>query len=493
MNRLRRWFVVCCLFMLAAGFTTADDQTPPAAQAAGEKWLLDREMTVTPSLEPQPALKYRLLPLAPELKEGNAVPIYLRLNHEQSDEARKYWSETPQQWNELPLRAVPLAETHKFMDGLARFYRQFDYGARRKTAEWNYTLEQPDPIGIVLPDLQSMRKYAPMLVLRARVQIAEGDYEGAARSFETGFAFGRQVGEESPFVIGGLVGLAIVNMHADRIPEWIERPDSPNLYWALTALPRPLIGLRRQMEFEQRVPEMQFPDLADLDRPRAAAEWDAALKRFRTEARRIDPLINGPVEGIKPADKQPPPPDPDEPAVKSPDLAAARHFVAKRWGRSAAEVDAMPPAQVLLLYISGEYSDLRDDVFKLTYLPFSQAHPRIPEAAQRLKAATGGEGVRLAKLFLPAVAKVMTAQVRLERKIALLRTVEALRIHAAAHKGQLPDSLDQVTAAPVPLDPGTDKPLEYHRDGATATLASRLPGEPLESTGLRYRVTVREK
>ena len=44
----------------------------------------------------------------------------------------------------------------------------------------------------------------------------------------------------------------------------------------------------------------------------------------------------------------------------------------------------------------------------------------------------------------------------------------------------------------TPLDPGTGKPFEYSRDGATATLASRIPGEPLETTGLRYRVTVRK-
>ena len=73
----------------------------------------------------------------------------------------------------------------------------------------------------------------------------------------------------------------------------------------------------------------------------------------------------------------------------------------------------------------------------------------------------------------------------------MLRAIEALRMHAAAHGGQLPDSLDQVTVVPVPLDPGTGKPFEYHRDGATATLVSRLPGEP-RTPGLRYRVTVRK-
>ncbi|HEY1376957.1 MAG TPA: hypothetical protein VGF55_09190, partial [Gemmataceae bacterium] len=276
MTRPRRWYVVVSAFVTVIGLSPAAD--PPAAPtAAGDKWLTDRALTVTPAAEPRPALKYRLLPLASELKEGNAVPIYLRLAYEQRDETRKQLAETPQKWNELPLDQVPLAEAHTFLDGVRhRYLMQFDYGARRKSAEWEYTLEQPDPIGILLPDVQQMRQYAPMMVLRARVAVADGDYAEAARAFSTGFAFSRHVGG-GPFLINGLVGIAVANQLADRIPEWVERPGAPNLYWSLTALPRRLIDLRTQMEFEQRVVELQFPDLADLNRPRTAGEWDAAL------------------------------------------------------------------------------------------------------------------------------------------------------------------------------------------------------------------------
>jgi hypothetical protein len=489
MTRPRRWYVVVSAFVTVIGLSPAAD--PPAAPtAAGDKWLTDRALTVTPAAEPRPALKYRLLPLASELKEGNAVPIYLRLAYEQRDETRKQLAETPQKWNELPLDQVPLAEAHTFLDGVRhRYLMQFDYGARRKSAEWEYTLEQPDPIGILLPDVQQMRQYAPMMVLRARVAVADGDYAEAARAFSTGFAFSRHVGG-GPFLINGLVGIAVANQLADRIPEWVERPGAPNLYWSLTALPRRLIDLRTQMEFEQRVVELQFPDLADLNRPRTAGEWDAALKRYRAEFKRLVPLFTA-SEGNK-GKPAPPVTDPDEPADKSPHLAAARAFVAERLGKSAEEVAKMPPAQVLLLDIAGRFADHRDDVFKITYLPFAQAHPRFAGAVKRLDTLGDSEGDRLAKEFLPALTKVMILQNRLDRKVALLRTIEALRLHAAAHGGQLPDSLDQVTVVPVPVDPGTGKAFEYTRDGATATLASRLPGEPLEGTGLRYRVTIRK-
>jgi hypothetical protein len=488
MNRLRRWSVVVLMFTLTSLSLGRGD--PPDAKAGSEKWLLDRAITVSPRAEPEPALKYRLLPVVGELKEGNAVPIYLRLIHQQGAEAQKHWTETPQKWNELSIDKIPLAEARPFLDGIREgFLQQFDYGARRKFAEWGYTIEQPDVVGIRLPDVNQIRQYAPMMVLRARVDIADGNYVAAARSFETGFAFSRHVAA-GPFIINGLIGIAIAHQFADRIPEWIERPDAPNLYWSLTALPRPLIGLRHSLEFEQRFIEMQFPDLADMERPRSAGEWDAALKRYRAEAKRLESLVAS--DEKKKPDRKPLADDPDEPAEKSRDLAAARKFVAARQGKSAAEVDKMPPAEVLILTIVGTIADRRDDMFKILYLPYSQAHRRLPEALNRLNAAGDDEGNRLAKMFLPGLAKVMSNQNRLDRKITLLRTIEALRLHAAAHDGQLPASLDEVTIVPVPLDPGTDKPFEYTLDGATATITSRIPGEPLESNRLRYRVTMRK-
>jgi len=64
--------------------------------------------------------------------------------------------------------------------------KQLDLGARRKTAEWNYTLDAGDPIGILLPDAQFMRNYGGLLVLKARLEMAEGDYTAAAHTSRPG-------------------------------------------------------------------------------------------------------------------------------------------------------------------------------------------------------------------------------------------------------------------------------------------------------------------
>ncbi len=495
MTRPRRWSTYALTLGLLAAGLSAGGGSPPDANKSAEKWIYDRSLTVTPQGESVPALKYRLLPLTSELREGNAVPIYLRLVHEQSDASRKHWTETPQKWNELPLDRVPLGEAREFLKGVqTRFLQQIDLGARRRTAEWNYTLDQGSIIDILLPDAQVMRSYAPMLVLRARLAVAEGDDAAAAHAFETGFAFSRHVAE-GPFLINGLVGIAIANQFADRLPEWIERPGSPNLYWPLTALPRPLIDIRKETDFEQRLLELQFPDLADPDRPRTPAEWDAVFRRVREEARRLLTLEEQ-QEGGRP-DKPRKVPIPGtavgDPASKSPDLPEARRYLTEQMGKPAAEVESMPPAQVLMLYLVGVYHEYRDEMFKGFSLPYPQARTVFAAAARRLESAPDTEAVRLAKLLLPAVNKVYHAPARLDRKVAALRTIEALRQYAAAHGGQLPDALGDVTEAPVPDDPGTGKPFEYRRDGATVTIVSRIPGEPQETTGLRYRVTVRAK
>ncbi len=66
----------------------------------------------------------------------------------------------------------------------------------------------------------------------------------------------------------------------------------------------------------------------------------------------------------------------------------------------------------------------------------------------------------LVGLLLPAVSKVIKAQLRLEWHIAGLRNAEALRMYAAGHNGQPPQKLADITEVPLPLDPFTGRDFE---------------------------------
>lgn len=451
------------------------------SKAPAKEWVVDRAMTLSPAPSPVPALRYRLFPLYTELKEGNAVPIYLRLVHEQNDAARKYRAETPLKWNALPVDEIPLDEARKFLTSMGRFRRQIELGARRKTVDWSYTLDEGSVIGILLPDAQNMRNYGPTLVLQARVALVEKNFDLAAHHLETGLAFSRHMGE-GPFLINGLVGIALASQFSDVLLDFVERPGAPNLYWSLASLPRPLIDLRRGMDLEYPLLTMEFPELADLDSPRPTEEWDAVLRRLRIAQRSLAKLDGRPL----------PDREPEAPATKSPELPAARSYVARIKGLTPEKVEAMPAAQVLLQYIVGTWHDMRDEVFKGVFLPFPQAFQVLAEAAKRQSAAPASEAKDVGDLLLPALAKVLMAQARLERRLATVRAIEALRMYAAAHDGELPDKLADVTEAPVPDDPGTGKPFEYSKSGATATLTSRVPGAAPPGSGLRYRLTMRK-
>jgi hypothetical protein len=470
--------------VLLAG--AADPASPPKEKkpdAAPEKWLIDLDMTVSARPASVPALKYRLFPSNAERKDGNAVPMYLRLAHERGDARRNEVVMKPDGWNKLPLDKFPRDEVRAFLGGYEYNLRQLHLGARRKTAEWNYALDAGDPIGILLPDMQEMRWQAAILTLEARLAIAEGRFADAIRALEAGFSFSQQV-SEGPFLICSLVGIARASHFADCVVELSQRPAAPNLYWALTVIPRPLIDLRKANEFEQNMLKMQFPDLADLDRPRTPEQWDLVLARLRTEVERIRKFDSN-SKPAKPGSR------PTDPSGKSPDLPAARKYLAEIAKVPADQLEKMSPAEVLTRYISTYYQELRDEVFKVNYLPFPQTRALSAAANERLKAAPDTEAAELARLFLPAVTKVQLAEVRLARKLAALRAIEALRMHAAG-SGKLPATLAEVKIVPVPDDPGTGKPFEYKLEGGTATLSSRLAGEPLNSTGLRYRVTLRK-
>ena len=491
MNRSLRWSVLICLLSLAAASSAPlRAEKPPEEKQTGEKpadkWLIDRAVTVSPAPAPVPALRYRLYPSFMERKEGNAVPIYLRFAHERSDARKKEIREKPQEWNKLPLDKLPLPEIKKFLDGYKYYFKQFELGARRTTADWSYTLDAGDPIGLLLPDVQEMRMHAPMLILKARVEIAERRYADAVRTLETSFSFSQQI-NEGPFLINSLVGIAVASLFSDCLLELMERPDAPNLYWALAVVPRPLIDLRKPNEVEQKMLEMEFPILADLDRQRTPEQWEADLHRLASKLNLLQQLSS------EPGRKGPKIEAPRLiPANDSPELPAAKKYLTDVMGLPAERVRAMPAAQALLLYMLDSYNELRDEIFKSAYLPYPQARVVSQEAEKRLKAAPEGTGTTLARLLLPAIPKVQLAQTRIERKLAALRVIEALRIHAAAHDGELPEKLADVKIVPVPNDPGTGQPFEYHRDGATASLMSRLPDQPLSTTGLRYRVTIRK-
>jgi hypothetical protein len=480
--------LAACTFLARPAWLPAQESKPTTAKPPEHPQ--PKELALSPAAAPVPALKYRLLPSAAELIPGDAAPIYLRIHGYEDSSLEPYWKqigENSEKWRAMPLDQLPAAEARGFVDLWSGKLKLLTFGTRRKTCDWNYTLPEQrlNAVEILLPDAQSMRQWGRLLAIKARVEIADGRYDDAIRTIETGLAFGRHVGG-GPFVINGLIGIAIAKGLLDRADELIAQPGAPNLYWALTALPRPLIDLRDQIELDQVVIESLIPELseAELGKPRTPTEWASHLRRMHEGIvnwyRR---LAEWGIGGTDSKDLLRWNLD----RFKTEILPAAREYLKTPGGRHEARADEMCDDQIIALYLAGSYREIRDDLYKASYLPMREALPRIADAEKRHQAASHGP----LALFGAIQAKptYLTSMLALDRQVATLRVIEALRLHAAAHDGKLPESLDQITEVPVPEDPATGKPFIYRRAGAAAILHSSQAGLP--APGPTYRITIR--
>jgi len=89
----------------------------------------------------------------------------------------------------------------------------------------------------------------------------------------------------------------------------------------------------------------------------------------------------------------------------------------------------------------------------------------------------------------PAYKNVMNASPRFERRIAMLRTVEAIRLQAAKDK-KWPETVDKITLVPLAQDPYTGKPFQWKKDADKITLTGPTPdGEnPSQQNTLIYEL-----
>jgi len=463
------------------------------------------KIVLHPAAEPKPALKYRLFPDILDRKPGNAAVVYGKVTAECLGffGDTKLWENINTKWMAAPLAELRKDEVRKqFTPGSVLYY--LDRAARCQYCDWQFPIGEPgqDMWTILLPEVQQMRTFARFLAVQARVQIARGKYDQAVGTLQTGYAMSRHVGE-APFIVGGLVAIACSSYMSDQVREFIQQPDAPNLYWALTSLPRPLVDLRPAMETEMEAVYLSLPELRDLKEkgPRShdwrnLADWELReldrKERTPQEWQRLVEKTTYRFCDFEPLSEQASP-------LAVLGLTLRNYPEAKRFliarGHGAAEVEAMPVPKVVMLYTMAHYEELRDEMFKWLNLPYAEARLGLEAAENRLKDALARktEIIPLASTLLPALQAVSAAQARHERDFAVLRVFEALRLYGAGHN-RLPDKLSDITEVRIPVDPLTGSAFVYRRTGDTARLeAPPPPGEPGESPNRfgtwRYDIT----
>src|SRR5262249_42162611 len=124
---------------------------------------------------------------------------------------------------------------------------QADWAARLNALDWQAAQRiEAGIVDLVPPELGQFQILAQALRVRFRGEVAERRFPEAVRSAQTMFAFARHLGAH-PSPVGGRVGLAVAHLGLVTLQELVQQPGCPNLYWALTDLPCPLVDVRSGM------------------------------------------------------------------------------------------------------------------------------------------------------------------------------------------------------------------------------------------------------
>lgn len=484
---------------------------PPVASGEPTKeggWLVQRdeqtgiqvrtmEMTLHPKAEPRPALVYQFLPDEFEMLEGNAAIYYLkamgfleqdparnRIREIHAEAAKRALSEDklsgevpPHSWLSMTPGELPLDEVKEFLR-FTSFQPPFlKEAARRRRCDLDRNIrEVENPIAYLIPEVQSMRELARSQSLRCKVAVAQGRVDDAIAIIGQQYAMARHLGQDE-FLVTSLVGIACASIAWDDTLHLLQHPDTPNLYWAFASLPHPLVDVKRSMAYERQFLYLQFKLLREVDEtPRSAGYWRDMLDRLLPHAIGLSGDFHA---GDQKAGRA------TVAGYVAMSYPGAKRYLIEDCGLPAAQVEAYPTVQVVLLAVVRYYEEARDDVFKWSKLPVWQTERDAgfgkPARAKEMRV---GWAAMPTQMLLPAIYAIRSAVARHEQTFALAQTVEAIRMYGAAHDGKLPRALDDLPV-PAPLEPFTGKPLDYRYHDTHAVLTGH------EMPGLQYRLVLR--
>jgi hypothetical protein len=449
------------------------------------------KLTVRPQPTSQPALRHRLLPDVADETPGNAAPLYL-LSFMQAAAVpaslREHPPLTPEDaarygikpgdfspgmdrvtlYLNAALDKLPREEAEQFLGNFVPAFENMDLAARREYCRWELPLRE-NRVGVVVSHLNPARDFVNLMSLRARLQIFRRDYAGALATLQGTFELARDLNDQA-LLVQALVGVGAAEKALDGVVELMQQPDAPNLYWALAALPRPYVDLRASLQLERASMLFSFPQLRRVRTANLSAEeWGAMSKHIAQSTGARGPDTSSKLSAAM--------------------LGAVLYPRAKQWlieqGTPQEEVEALSVASVLARYQVGQYDVWYDETLKLTSLPYWQAQEGLRRVERRI-ADERDSNTLIATI--PPVHRAYFTGVKLDRQIAALQTVEALRNYAADHNGALPGRLEELSETPASDDPSTGKPFVYRVKANQVTLESPAPPGERPSDAMRVEV-----
>ncbi len=475
--------LICLLIAVAAIPSLPGGQQPPAAsgsQPPGEiqsgpgyspLMVASNQLPpirLSPSAKPANTrlLKHLLYPDSLELTPGNAATVWMRAGRAAAS-TRPKSIEEENKWlsaADTPLKQLPRDQVRDFLARYDRTLRLADEAARKNRCDWELPPLLTQNLGTYsFDEVQSCREIANLLSLQSRLEMSEGKLDQALHTLQTGFALARHA-SQGDSLIQSIVGIAIAQVMLNRVEEFIQLPDAPNLYWALATLPNPFVDIRTALDTELNAVYRSFPLLRQLESLETTpADFDRLGNDLTMEFAKLS--------GGSAADRM---------QMRLVVIAAVlkTYPPAKEWliaqGQTEKRVEEMPALQAVLAYQLQQYNELRDEILAGTSLPPWQAVPALRQVDRKIFRLHAEGNINPFLLLVPAATKVQESCVSLQRNIAILRAAESLRGYAGAHDGKVPDQWSENSEVPTVIDPLTGRSFDdgyYQVMDATAILA----------------------
>ncbi|MHC4426647.1 MAG: hypothetical protein ACYSYV_11200 [Planctomycetota bacterium] len=228
------------------------------------------ELTFYPAKAPEPAQKYQLLPKAEQQADADAAPLYKKATQSLP---KNFQTEQISQWLKTPPDKLP----HRLVQSTLRQFKPtlelLEEARKCRRCAWPYWDDDA-----LSQNLRGYRMVAFFLALQVRFEIAQGRYDKAIGTVQTGLAMAKHL-SEAPTLVQDLVGLAVSEFLCRQLEQFVQRPDAPNLYLALRDLPQPVIDLTEQLEWEDPdIKEKVRLQMNRLDRRVALLQCIEALR-----------------------------------------------------------------------------------------------------------------------------------------------------------------------------------------------------------------------
>ena len=437
------------------------------------------KLVLHPAATSQPALQYQLLPPMSDMRQGDAA-----YNYAWSDawfpshrpDGKKI-ADLFEQVSDSDRESFSIVDASALMEQVNN--DRIHDAARCEDARWDINFRNKGT-GALLPFLGFVRESAQSVSIEGRLALAKGDFPRANYCLQTQFAMVRQLNND-PFLVQGFTAAKIGALTVEKnVTDWIVTDESPNLFWALTNLPSQMIDLAAIEHMERSI--FTFTDKPHLsqalDGTLADEDWPRVVKGLAG----LRPVRENESQATQNAEL-----DDLATLLVAQDLPAARKYLVSQ-GLTDAQAAAVPENKAVGSFWVWQYKVASDEQWKGWNLSYPQAAHQILLHQKRMDETKAASHNPLNRgLFDLMNARFACAN--LDRQIALMRVVEALRDYTARHDGKPPASLDRIADLPIPLDPITGNAFTYHCDNETVFIDAPAPvGIPPEK-GLRYELT----